>query len=115
MTNSTFLIGGIPGSSSGKTSGKSRTTGMFSIPSKLRHSYIQCIDLPFSILGNSSGVVNNLAGGVKELDGFGATIEGSIVNFQPIHSQNEVYGGRLQNDGGNKEYNPFDLTGDIGY
>ena len=32
MTNSTALAGGIPGSSSGKTSGKSQTTGMFSKP-----------------------------------------------------------------------------------
>src|SRR3954470_4189076 len=51
---------------------------------------IHHIDLCFGIPGNSGGVVNNLVGGVKELDRLGATIECDIVEFQPIHSQNEV-------------------------
>src|ERR1041385_7027137 len=41
----------------------------------------------FSILGNSGGVVNNLAGGVKKSDRTGATIQCGIVNFQPIYSK----------------------------
>ena len=55
-------------------------------------------------LGNLGGVVHYLAGGVKELDGFGATIKCVVVSFQPVHSQNEVYGGRLQNMWGNNEF-----------
>ena len=47
------------------------------------------------------------------MDRLGATIECGIVHFQPIHSENEVYGGRLQNDWGNKEYNSFDFDGGI--
>ena len=68
---------------------------------------VQRIDLRFSILDSAGGVVNNLTGQVKKLDILGATIECGIVNFQPIHSQNEVYGGRFQEDGGNKEFNSF--------
>src|SRR4051812_8745226 len=52
-------------------------------------------DLCFNILGNPGGVVNNLTGGVKELDRLGATIQRGIVNFEPIHPQNEVYGGEF--------------------
>src|SRR3954468_22232123 len=74
---------------------------------------IQHKDLRLSILGNSGGVVNNLTEGVKELDRLGATIKRGIVNFQPIHSQNEVYGGRFQEDGGNKEINSFDFDGGV--
>ena len=59
-------------------------------------------------------MVNNLTRGVKKLDRLGATIECGIVKFQPIHSENEVYGGRLQNDWGNKEYNSFDFDGELG-
>src|SRR4051812_31188225 len=52
------------------------------------HKYLR-----FSITGNSGGVVNNLAGGVKKLDRLGAIIQCGIVNFQPIHFEDEVYGG----------------------
>src|SRR3954469_16548773 len=74
----------------------------------IHHEY-----LCFSITGNSGGVVNNLAGGVKNLDRLGATIKCGIVKFQPIHSQNEVYGGRLQEDGRSKELNSFDFNGGV--
>src|SRR3954467_11875956 len=74
---------------------------------------IQHKDLRLSILGNSGGVVNNLTGGVKKLDRLGATIECGIVNFQPIHSQDKVYGGGFQEDGGNKELNSFDFNGGV--
>src|SRR3954471_920648 len=67
-------------------------------------------DLRFNVTGDPGGVVNNLTGGVKELDRLGATIQGCIVNFQPIHSQDKVYGGRFQEDGGNKELNSFDFN-----
>src|SRR3954471_18186067 len=67
----------------------------------------------FSILGNLGGVVNNLTGGVKELDRLGATIQRGIVNFQPIHSQTEVYGGGFREDGGSKEFNSFNLNGGV--
>src|SRR4051812_5053155 len=64
----------------------------------------------FSISSNSGGVVKNLTGGVKKLYRLGATIQCGIVNFQPIHSQNEVYGGGFQEDGGSKELNSFDFN-----
>src|SRR3954463_837126 len=76
---------------------------------------IQRIDLCFGILRQVGGVVNNLTGGVKKLDRLGATIECGIMNLQPIHSQNEVYGGRLQNDGGSKEFNSFNFNGGFGH
>src|ERR1041384_6111285 len=76
---------------------------------------IHHIDMCFSITGNPGGVVNNLTGGVKKLDRLGTTIQCGIVDFQPIHSQDEVYGGRLQNDGGHTEYNYFDFNSGIGH
>src|SRR3954466_5560703 len=77
---------------------------------RIHHKY-----LCFSITGNSGGVVNNLVGGVKKLDRLGATIKCGIVKFQPIHSQNEVYGGRLQNDGVSKEFNSFNFNDGFGH
>src|SRR3954466_13228509 len=71
-------------------------------------------DLHFSITGNSGGVVNNLAGGVKKLDRLGATIQCGIVSFQPIHVEDEVYGGGFQNVWSNHEFYPFDIDGEVG-
>ena len=60
--------------------------------------------LRFSILGDSSGVVHYLARGVKELDGFVATIERGVVSLQPIHAENKVDGGYFQNVWRNHEF-----------
>src|SRR4051812_48049780 len=113
MTNSTSRIGGIPGSS---WEDVGKISNDWNVLDSVQRGDIESIhhkDMRLSILGNSGGVVNNLTGGVKELDRLGATIQRGIVNFQPIHSQNEVYGGRFQEDGGNKEFNSFDLNGGV--
>src|SRR3954469_14579430 len=76
----------------------------------IHHKY-----LCFSITDNSGGVINNLARGVKKLDRLGATIECGIVKFQPVHSQNEVYGGRHQDYGGSMEFNSFNFNDGFGH
>src|SRR3954464_10042997 len=114
MKNSTSRSGGIPVNSSGKTSGKSRTTGTFSIPSRretLRAFIIKiCVSASWVI---QVVWLTILTGVLKELDRLGATIQRGIVNFQPIHSQDEVYGGRLQEDGGSKELNSLNFNGGV--
>ena len=67
----------------------------------------------FGISHKRGGVVHNLTGRVKELDGAGATINCSIMGFQPIHSKNEVDGGSFQDVRGYNELCPFNLDGDV--
>ena len=47
------------------------------------------------------------------MDGLNGAIDRSGMGFQSFHSQNEVNIGTLQNNGGNMEFQPFKLNGDV--
>ena len=95
--------------------------GIFAFPSGFMFSMIRppnhnererplTMHIPADPLG---GAAHHLTGRVKELDGLVATQDRGIMSFHPIHSENKVNGGRLQNEGGNKEFKFFDFTRDI--
>ena len=48
------------------------------------------------------------------MDGFSGANDRSGMCFQSFHSQNEVDIGRLQNNGENMEFQPFNFKGDVG-
>src|SRR3954471_8923073 len=103
MTNSTSLIGVIPGSSSGNTSVKSQTIGTLSIPSrgatfKAFRAYIR-----------ASAFIDTM----KKLDDLGAIIKCDIVSFQPIHAKDKVDGGGFQNVWRNHELKSLDLDSKV--
>ena len=47
------------------------------------------------------------------MNDFGGANDRGSMCFQPFHSQNEVNIGGLQNNGRNKELQPFNLNGNI--